>query len=322
MGRLALVALCACGSPIDPAAPAWREVTAAGPAARWGHAAVYDAARDRMLVYAGASEHGDLGDLWAFDLASETWTQLAAVAPEPPPRINPGVVLDSLRDRLVIFGGRTGLTGTLDDVWAFELATATWHSLAAGPPARQRPHAASDGARAWFYGGEGTLARVFGDLWELDFASDTWRELPGDRGRTCGAFAYADGALVVIGGHDVVAVDDDLRRYDITRAEWSTLAARGSTAAGAHWAFDLDRATGRVWLAGGDHLDNYDTSLTDALALDAMAFSRVPTANLPPVHDHATLVVDPVRGNVVLFGGTVGDGQTFLGDTWILPASP
>ena len=268
-------------------------------------------------MLAGASEQGELGDLWLFELATETWTPIMQSGPVPPPRINPGVVTDVGRDRIVMFGGRTGLTGTLGDVWALELDTLTWHELPAGPPARQRPHAASDGGHAWFYGGEGTLARVFGDLWELDFATDTWRQLPSDRGLTCGAVAYSDGALVVVGGHDVFTVEDSTWRYDLASQTWARVPTTGSTAAGAHWAFTSDAT--RLWLAGGDHLDNYDTSLTDVLSLDTYELTRVATSNLPPVHDHATLVFDPRRGNLVLFGGTVGDGQTFSGDTWILP---
>ena len=320
MGSVAsLLVLCACGAAVDPDAPAWRRVSAAGPPARWGHAAVYDAARDRVLVYAGAGVHGELADLWSFELASETWTELPTSAP-PPARINPGAVLDTARDRFVIFAGRTGLTGTLGDAWALELATLTWQQLPAGPQARQRPHAASDGAHAWFYGGEGTLARVFGDLWELDLATDTWRQLPGDRARTCGAFAYVDGALVVTGGHGVASVDDSTSRYELATRAWDRVSTHGSTAAATHRAFDFDRTSKRLWLAGGDHLDNYDTSLTDVLALDSQQLARVTTANLPPVRDHATLVFDPIRGQLVLFGGSLGDGQSFLGDTWILPA--
>ena len=321
MGSLIVLALAvmACGSPVEPGAAAWRRVPEPGPAPRWGHAAVLDG--DRVLVFGGASASGELADVWSFALATEAWTQLADAG--PPPRINPGAVLDPLRDRLVIFGGRTGLTGTLGDAWAFSLATGEWTELPAGPPPRQRPHAASDGARAWFYAGEGTLARVFSDLWELDLATDSWRQLPSElAGRTCGAFAYTGGALVVTGGHGVASAVDDTWRYDLAAARWTQLATHGSTAAAAHRAYDFDPATGRLWLAGGDHLDNYNTALTDVLALDAQQFSLVATSNLPPVHDHATLVFDPARQQLVLFGGSVGDGQSFSGDTWILPVSP
>ena len=68
----------ACSSQLDSGAPAWRRVTSVGPSARWGHSAVYDAPRNRMIVFAGQSASGELADLWSLDLTTETWTELNA----------------------------------------------------------------------------------------------------------------------------------------------------------------------------------------------------------------------------------------------------
>ncbi len=215
------LALAACSGVTDPSAPPWRRVASVGPAARWGHAAVYDAKRDRMIVFAGQSGGGELADVWALDLASETWTQLAT-GPGPAPRVNPAAVVDPTHDRMIVVGGRTGLATLFDDVWALDLGTLQWTELAHGPGPRQRAHYATDGTHAWFYGGEGFLS-VFGDLWQLDFSNDAWTELPnaGDAppSRTCGAMAFVDGALFVNGGHDVAFVRDGTWRYDSRERE-------------------------------------------------------------------------------------------------------
>jgi hypothetical protein len=321
---LALV-LCACASPLDASSPAWRRVDAPGPSPRWGQGAVYDAAGDRMLVFGGETARGETAEVWSFDLASETWTQLA-VGAGPEPRVNPGVVLDAARARLIAVDGRRGATETFTDAWALDLAALTWTELAPGPPSRQRPHAATDGTRAWFEGGE-AYTHVWGDLWELDLATDAWTALPtdgdGPGGRTCGAFAVAGDALVLLGGHDVIALGGAFS-YDLAARRWSKLAPSGGTAAGAHWAYALDGACARLYLATGDHDDKYDTALTDVLDLAASSFSRVHVSALPPPRDHATLVVDDRRRTIVLFGGGINDGEGYFGDTWIypLPACP
>lgn len=319
------LALAACSGVTDPSAPPWRRVASVGPAARWGHAAVYDAKRDRMIVFAGQSGGGELADVWALDLASETWTQLAT-GPGPAPRVNPAAVVDPTHDRMIVVGGRTGLATLFDDVWALDLGTLQWTELAHGPGPRQRAHYATDGTHAWFYGGEGFLS-VFGNLWQLDFSNDAWTELPnaGDAppSRTCGAMAFVDGALFVNGGHDVAFVRDGTWRYDSASESWSRLATSGGTAAGAHWAYAVDPACGTLVLAGGDHADNYDTALTDELSLRGAArFSRFPTSSLPDANDHASLVFDTSRRNVILFGGTLGDGQSYLGGAWVHPVAP
>ena len=94
---------------------------------------------------------------------------------------------------------------------------------------------------------------------------------------------------------------------------------QGEPAAGAHWAFAVDDACQELYLVAGDHDDHYDTSLSDTLALDGSAFAPVATSTLPPPRDHATTVVDPARHNLVLFGGGLNDGESQLGDTWVLP---
>ena len=92
------------------AGPAWTPLAPAGsaPARRIGHSAIYDAARDRMVVFGGAFPN----DTWALPLApGAAWTLLQPAGAPSPERNWQGAVYDGMRDRLLMFGGR--------DVFAF-----------------------------------------------------------------------------------------------------------------------------------------------------------------------------------------------------------
>ena len=318
-----LVVLAACAAPVTPGAPAWKRISTEGIAPRWGQTAQYDAARDRMIVFGGQNHDGQLSELLVLHLDTLAWERTDTSA-SVSPRTDLASALDTVNDRLILIGGRQGLATSLPDVVALDLATGTWQTLPQGPSARHDIAAASDGAHAWVFGGAGQFLQSLDDFWELDFATDTWHEIPKTdpwpSARTSYAFGYADGALYLIGGHDDTSAQRDAWRYDLAAGRWTKLAARSAPPAWAHFGWAIDPACGQVLLEGGDNLDNEDTALATALALDPPAFARLPTSNLPPARDHPSMILDPSRRRLVLLGGgTLGDGLGTLGDAWMLP---
>lgn len=314
------LALVACSS-LDPSAPPWRSVDASPVPARWGQVASIDAKRDRMLVFGGDGAHGQLDDVWALDLASNAWSRLETTD-GPGPRTDLAGVVDAAHDRLVVMFGRIGVATSIDEVWALDLATLAWSELPSGPPARHDVPVATDGEHAWVFGGAGAFLQSLDDLWELDLATDSWRALPDDGtrppARGSSALTYHDGGVWLVGGHDVASIQRDVWRYDLGARVWQRFDPIGASVAGAHYGYAVDALCGSLFLAGGDNLDNFDVAFTDALALDGSArFARVPTSVLPPPRDHASLVFDSRRRELVLFGGgSEGDGLGLLGDAW------
>ena len=113
----------------------WRQLQPVGtPGARQEHAAVYDEAHDRMLVFQGEQSHGcsyycatDLDDAWALSLAGDSlaWQPFG---PDPPARATP--LIDPGRDRLLLWAGGAS-------AWSLPLSTPTaWQqlSLSGDPP--------------------------------------------------------------------------------------------------------------------------------------------------------------------------------------------
>src|SRR5262245_41733329 len=114
----------------------WTEIPEVDPRplARSEAGGVYDAARDR-LVFFGGLRGTPLGETWAYDFATNAWTQIMAT-PSPAARTQHATVYDPVRNRMVIFGGETTEQRIFFDTWAFDLTTDTWTQMptTAGPP--------------------------------------------------------------------------------------------------------------------------------------------------------------------------------------------
>lgn len=88
--------------------PVWTELHPTGPLPppRLQHTCTYDPVRDRMIVFAGDSDHGLLADTWALELAdSLRWVAIPAAAGPDVNRFEHRTFYDAEGDRLIACGG-------------------------------------------------------------------------------------------------------------------------------------------------------------------------------------------------------------------------
>ena len=98
----------------DP--PTWDQLAPAGvlPSARRSLTSIYDAVRDRMVIFGGWDNLSDstssfLNDAWGLSLSgSPAWTQLKPEGTTPTGRDTHAAIYDAQADRLVVFGGWSG----------------------------------------------------------------------------------------------------------------------------------------------------------------------------------------------------------------------
>jgi hypothetical protein len=107
--------------------PAWQVLHPAGglPAERSVPVAVYDAPRDRMIVFGGQNAGVVMDDTWALSLAhGPAWANLSPFSGAAPQASSAACgVFDSARAQLVLFGGYSpAATNGLGDTWRLAVA--------------------------------------------------------------------------------------------------------------------------------------------------------------------------------------------------------
>jgi N-acetylneuraminic acid mutarotase len=130
----------------DAVANTWTQMTVGDilPPGRSDASMAYDPQDGRMILFGGVADFSCLDDTWAYDLAANTWVQLAPDGATPPARCGHIMVYDPDRTQLVLFGGIDSDFGCYNDTWSYDAAANTWTNLIPsgdGPPARGRSSA-------------------------------------------------------------------------------------------------------------------------------------------------------------------------------------
>lgn len=267
--------------------PVWSALANAGtpPSMRYGHSAIYDPLRDRMIVFGGLTPGVQyLNDVWVLSLAgTPTWTQLAPTGAPPIPRAYHTAIYDRGRDRMVVFAG-TGFDGvsygTYNDVWVLSLAgTPAWTQLSpmGTPPWTRLQHSAiydRPRDRMVVFGGD--ASGRLNDAWALSLAGATaWTALspagtkPGARAGHTAVYDPAGDRMVVFGGIGGSAASPETWALALAGATaWSLLSPEGPPPDGrvAHSAV-YDAARGRMVVFGGIPFRNDVWALTWSTAV-------------------------------------------------------
>ncbi len=204
----------------DPVANTWTDLKPSGtvPMVRAGHSLVYEPSSGRVFMFGGQTsvqdEDGavfaDLGDIWAYDPAGNTWSKLRPRAPYPVGRYAHSMVYAPSINKLVMFGG-WGANGVLNDTWAYDPAANAWTNLTPSgtvPYARYSASMAYDPSTgvALMFGGLISDTKVFNDTWAYDPMANSWKKLspsgtpPSPRGAHAMSYDPSSGQMIMFGG--------------------------------------------------------------------------------------------------------------------------
>lgn len=112
-------------------APSWTQLAPTGPlpSPRSDHSAIYDHAKNRMVVFGGwAGGTTYFNDVWVLSNANgvggtPTWTESKPKGSLPAKRELHTAVYRPSTDRMIVFGGSSSPESFLDDVWVLHRAT-------------------------------------------------------------------------------------------------------------------------------------------------------------------------------------------------------
>jgi hypothetical protein len=318
-------------------APAWTELVSSGtpPAALSDQSAIYDPVRDRMVVFGGWGEEGDLNGVWALSLVDPSaWTELSPTGTPPSVRSGHSAVYDPVRDRMVVFGGSSG--SPFNDVWALSLgATPAWAELSpiGTPPSVRTAHDAIYDPvrdRMVVFGGWDE-AGVLDDVWALSLGDTVaWMQL--SPAGTPPAAQLGHGAIydpvrdrmVVCGDHDD-GEQSPLRVWALSLAgppAWTELSPAGTSPGDrVQESAIYDPARDCMVICGGTGGDGWMPLFDDAWALslaDPPAWTALSATGLRPEGRWShSAIYDLASGRMVVFGGAGASG--FFDDVWVLP---
>ncbi|MBI2892331.1 MAG: hypothetical protein HYY06_02185 [Deltaproteobacteria bacterium] len=248
----------------DLATDTWAQVeTGDGPAARVNATLVYDAVRDRLVLFGGNTSTDGASfrpqdDTWALDPANGEWTEIAAEDAPDARLFHAAAITPDGASMIVLSGGDENayLGPFLRDAWTLDLASDTWSALAdIDPDARISAMLAGvpgatdlvlfgghdDGAlgnrndvwRADVSGADPEWSQVIvGD--ELDAGSNGFCDFPEDfatvdmsspERRSAGGFAVDpdSGSAYLFGGKTDCGIVNDVWRLDLATSRWTEL---------------------------------------------------------------------------------------------------
>jgi len=320
----------------------WTQLTPTGslPTACGYPSAVYDSARDRILVFGGVVWATSFNDVWALSLGgSPQWTQLAPSGPLPNTRHNHAAIYDPVRDRMIIFGGGRYHEGPWNDVWALSLGGSPhWTQLVptgVPPDARAGFNAIYDPLRdrMLIFGGGGA-AGAYNDVWALSLGpTPEWTELtpsgtpPSPRGAPVIYDPVRD-RMVLFGGGGPTGSYNDVWALSLGGSpQWTQLTPSGTPPVPrGGFTTIYDAAGDRMIVFGGNRIDHaayLGNNEVWALPLgDSPQWTQLAPSGTLPIGRYSHMAVyDPVRGRMIV---TCGDSYygTYLNDTWALSWGP
>ncbi|MFN8483978.1 MAG: kelch repeat-containing protein [Anaerolineae bacterium] len=257
----------------------------------------------------------------ASDGVEGDWFLTSATGPAP--RVGFALAYDSVRQRVVLFGGHTFVSGNnvfLNDTWEYDGTSWTRINTAASPGARRGFQMVYDAARQRMviWGGYFGDSVYGNDTWEYDGVNWVLVDTPNRPTRRTGyamAFDANRSKVIMYGGTSAAGgttrVWADMWEYD--GVNWTQVAIGNPSPAPryAH-AMIYDDQRKRIVLFGGYNASQF---FNDTWEYDGSAWAQISTPHAPPERSDSALAFDRARQRVLLFGGSRTGGQ-LLNDTW------
>jgi cysteine-rich repeat protein len=309
-----------CGAGCVGEQAAWQSKDGTSPPQRYRHTMVYDAARNRVVLFGGSGPTGLLNDTWEWDGAS--WTERTPIS-SPTRRYGHAMAYDASRRKVVLFGGSANNgAGPINETWEWDGTTWTQiFSPASGVEGRAGHAMVYDAGRrrVILFGGRQGRGDAKSDTWEWDGVS--WTQLstindPPPRYRHRIAYDAARGRVVLFGGGGggggTGPVGDT---WELNGTTWTQFSPLVSPPGRHSYSLAFNAVSGKVVLFAGTLGNSGGGTTGDTWEWDGATWSENTQPTLIPPVVNGAMAYDTARNIVVAFGG-IGSG--FATGTWEL----
>ena len=336
--------------PLLSQAPTWRYL----------QSAAFDESRKVLMMFGGLFHDPNIPnitaspELWEWNRATGLWTNRrpGLTGDKPYRRAGAGMVFDSVRNKLVVFGGRTTAVTNYADIWDWDLSNGFVERTNSdvGPSARSQHGMVfekSTGNVLLFGGGvartDGSnnpiaqtgVSVAYGDTWEWNPTTGKWTELqpasaPSARYDAALVWDSKRNVAVLFGGMEKPQdglngiPKQDTWEWDPATQGWTNRTIPGTKPSpryGHAMAYDPGRGT--IVLVGGWDIDTGE-GLADVWEWDPTSGAWTQRLvgsepNLPLARMYASLVTDSAQDLLDLVGGlTVSSTNPPDGEIWEL----
>ncbi|MBL8750253.1 MAG: hypothetical protein JNK78_13890 [Planctomycetes bacterium] len=209
----------------------WQLLTTAGGQPRWGHQIVRIPTLNRLLTFGGRSPAITTLANDTSQWTGSAWTPVVTVH-APTPRFRYGLAYDTLRNRAVLFGGRSSL-GSIGDTWEFDGTDWTHITTEHSPAPREDMLVRFDAAlnRTILFGGyDADLDILYGDTWQFDGVD--WKQVLPASGaptlfRTTSVYDTKRKRIVMSGGFD--GTNYSQATYEFSGSSWDLVGGATGT---------------------------------------------------------------------------------------------
>ncbi len=322
------------------------------PAARYGHAAIYDPNSNNMTIFGGGtgSPLQCLNDVWLLEGAnghsgSPAWVQLNPSGTGPSARIRSSVVYDPTSNSMIVFGGNNCSKTYYNDVWVLSNAngvggTPAWKKLSTfgtSPSVRESSAVIYDSTNnvLTIYGGDGNSVDD-GDVWTLSNANGSggtaiWTQLtptgtaPMARTGVSAIYDAVHNRMTVFGGFykSVTLTDSWVLSFPNGiggTPAWTKLASTGTAPSVGYYSASYDTVANAMYIFAGSSSanklsgDDHAFILSNANGIGTSAWTR----GGPATRYAQSAFFDSISGNMFIFGGQHALTNTNFGDYWEL----
>ncbi|MBL4670324.1 MAG: T9SS type A sorting domain-containing protein [Flavobacteriales bacterium] len=291
--------------------------------------AIYHQNQNDIIIFGGKTSAGFTNDIWALNLDSMHWREII-----PQSTVNPSVrhtqnaMYDSLRNRMIIWGGQG--SGLFNDIWAFDFNDTSWYNLSANgnvsgiPLQRYGTSSVYDPQtdNVISFAGFTTSGR-FDDTWKFNIGSNTWTDetnatFPLKRCLYSGCFVPSQRKMIIYGGQNNGNLDD-IWQLNIDNFTWTDITPVNKPPA-RHFPSLVYDGGNNLLLFGGNGLNqnNFSGALNDLwnFSLSTQTWDTLSQGSIKPSAriGHTAIYVQSNQ-KMIVFGGNEASGL-FNNEVW------